>query len=107
MSRIAEASMPDLFGYPWSPGFKERTTSRDAAVAVKRRSDSLRERVYAVLRAAAPEGLTPDEAADLLRETVLAVRPRFSELAKADRIVPTGERRRNESNLKAKVWKVK
>jgi len=105
VSRIADAAFGDR-PYPDSPGFKEPSASRDAAIAVSASSPLLRERVYAVIRAAGPEGLTPDEAALRLTETVLAVRPRFSELAKKSRIAPTGERRRNISGLRAKAWKV-
>ena len=107
MSRIAEATYGnELAPYPNTPGFKEPTTSRDAAIAVSEWSPLLRERVYAVVRAAGARGLTPDEAADKLDKTVLAVRPRFTELAKKGRIVRTGERRRNVSGLRAKAWRV-
>ena len=128
MSRIAEATYGnELAPYPNTPGFKEPTTSRDAAKAVQSKamtlrqrvyveivgagsvsewSPLLRERVYAVVRAAGARGLTPDEAAEKLGKTVLAVRPRFTELAKKGRIVRTGERRRNISGLRAKAWRV-
>lgn len=90
--------------YPHAPGFKEPTTSRDAASAMKGRANKLREVVFTAI-ADAPDGLTADEVASLIGETVLAVRPRVSELAKADRIAPTGERRKNASGLKARVWR--
>ena len=107
MSRIADAAFGDEpVGYPRSPGFREPTTSREAAQAVTPSAPLLRERVYAVVRAAGTRGLTPDEAADKLDKTVLAVRPRFTELAKKGRIVRTGERRRNISGLRAKAWRV-
>lgn len=104
MSRIADATYGDR-PYPDSPGYREPTTSRDAAIAVSASSPLLRERVYAVIRRAGGEGLTPDEAADSLGESVLGVRPRFTELAKKSRIIPTGERRRNISGLQAKAWR--
>lgn len=90
--------------YPHAPGFKESTTSLDAASAMKGRASKLREVVFTAI-ADAPDGLTADEVASLIGETVLAVRPRVSELAKADRIAPTGERRKNASGLKARVWR--
>lgn len=107
MSRIAEAaygSMPAP--YPASPGFKEPTTSRDAAIAVSAAAPLLRERVFAAILAAGTRGLTPDEAAEVLGVDEKAVRPRFTELGPrhANRIVATGERRANESTLKAKAW---
>lgn len=94
--------------YPLAPGFKERTTSRDAAYAIAGRASILRRRVYTELLAAGAAGLTADQVAARLGESVLSVRPRVTELAKAKPqpwIVPTGERRKNESGLKAKVWR--
>jgi len=55
--------------------------------------------------AAAPCGLTADEIAARLNESVLAVRPRVSELFHARLIEKTGERRPNASGLNAHVWK--
>lgn len=100
------AELP-LFAYPSSPGFKERTTSKDAAVAMTSRASILRNRAFAEIVRAGKMGLTADQVAERLGETVLAVRPRVSELAKAmpPMIVPTGERRKNDSGLKAKVWR--
>jgi predicted transcriptional regulator len=54
---------------------------------------------------AAPSGLTADEIAAKLEESVLAVRPRVSELFHAGVIEKTGERRPNASGLNAHVWK--
>lgn len=92
----------DLFSYPRSPGFKERTTSRGAAEAQRGRAATLRQRCLAELRAA---DLTPDETAARLGEGVLSVRPRISELVAAGLAEPTGERRRNASGLSAKVYR--
>lgn len=100
MSDLALEIFPDGL-----PGWKEPTTSRDAAKAMRGRSETLREAVLDLLGHCVA-GLTPDEAAGLLNETVLAIRPRFSELSKAGLIVPTGSRRKNESGLAAKVWEI-
>lgn len=107
MSRTGEGLMPDLFTYPCSPGYKERTTSRDAAAVVRGRASVLRDRVFAEIAAAGHSGLTADQVAARLGESVLSVRPRVTEFAKATspRIVPTGEHRTNDSGLKAKVWR--
>lgn len=96
----------DLFNYPDRPGFKERTTSKDAARSVANDAQKLRERVFEVIRQSGSQGLTADQAAFLVGRTVLSVRPRVTELGKTGRITPTGERRANESGLKAKVWRV-
>ena len=57
------------------------------------------------LLAATPCGLTADEIAVKFGESVLAVRPRVSELFHAGLIEKTGERRPNTSGLNAHVWK--
>lgn len=98
-------TMNDLFSYPSAPGFTEPTTSRDAAKATAGRAPRLRERVFEAVQHAGPDGLTADQAACALAENVLSVRPRVAELAAAGRLVRTGERRANESRLKAAVWR--
>ena len=55
--------------------------------------------------AATPAGLTADEIAMRLGESVLAVRPRVSELFHGGQIEKTGDRRLNASGLRAHVWK--
>ena len=95
----------DLIGdtpYPASPGYKEATTSKDAAKAISGRAATLRDKVFAAI-CAGP--VTADEVAERLGETVLAIRPRLSELRKAGWIEPSGERRKNASGVSAHVWK--
>ena len=94
--------------YPDGPGHKEPTTSKDAARAIASKSSILCDRILAVLTKAGDRGLTPDEAAVILGEDEKAIRPRFTELGPlhAKRIVETGERRANESGLKAKAWRL-
>jgi DNA-directed RNA polymerase specialized sigma24 family protein len=106
MSRVAEKHLGDS-PYAGEPGWKEPTTSKDAARAVDSRATILRHQVYTAILAAGERGLTADEVAAKLGISVLSARPRVSELAKAAQpwIVPTGERRKNESGLFAKVWK--
>jgi hypothetical protein len=102
--------MIDLFDwtpsprYPTAPGFKERTTSRDAARKAEASAPGLRGDVLRVLRDVWPAGLTPDEAAALLGKPALAVRPRFSELKATGQILATSIKRRNESGLLARVY---
>ncbi len=50
-------------------------------------------------------GRTPDELADLIGASPLAIRPRITELRKAGLIVDTGCRRLNRSGRKAVVWR--
>jgi hypothetical protein len=106
MSRIAETAFGDR-PYPEAPGFKERGASRDAAAVMEGRAGILRERVYAAVAAAGEGGLTADEAAAAVGASVLAVRPRLTELGPrhACRIVKTTLRRVNASGLSATVWR--
>lgn len=110
--------MNDLFGwkptpgYPARPGFKEPTTSRDAAEKVAPVAKTLRDQVLVALRAAWPEGLTADEVAAKLGKREFSIRPRLSELLKVRAIEPRAtkgivERRNNTSGMSAIVWVAK
>lgn len=101
--------MVDLFDfkYPKSPGFKEATTSKDAAAAIAPRAQSLRDAVLAVMREGWPCGFTADEVAQIMGKSVLAIRPRLSELRKTGDIMSTGIRRPNDSGVMARVWVAK
>jgi predicted ArsR family transcriptional regulator len=79
--------------YPDTPGYKERTTSRESAALTAARAEPLRQRCLAALKKRGP--MTPDEIADDLQESILAVRPRISELRSKALVRATGERRRN------------
>jgi predicted ArsR family transcriptional regulator len=91
--------------YPNDCGWKEPTTSRDAAKTARRSSKGLQRAILGLLEADGPK--TPDETADYLRKTVLAIRPRFSELLALGLIEPTGTRRSNSSGLMAKEYRIK
>lgn len=100
--------MTDLFTYeppyPKTPGFKDQDTSKEAARSMQGKAPLLRSRCLSLLKEA-PTGLTADQVASRLGETVLAVRPRFTELQRDGQIEDTGERRANESGRSAKVWR--
>ena len=99
-SELASAHVPDPLPNARSPGDALQATARTNVG----RTERLRALVLEVL-AAAPDGLTADEIAAKLAASVLAVRPRVSELFHAAKIEKTGERRLNESGLAAHVWK--
>lgn len=91
--------------YPVAPGFKERGgTSEAAATKVASRAQILRVRVLEALGRAG--NMTADEVADMLGESVLSTRPRFSELAADGAILKTDARRPNASGHNAIVWKL-
>lgn len=98
-------NQPGLFDapYPASPGYKAHGTSRAAAESVKPRAATLRDKALALLKDAS---LTADEVAAKLGETVLAIRPRITELKRMGEIEDTGRVRRNASGVMASVWKI-
>lgn len=95
--------MTDLFSYPDAPGSKVPGTSQEAAHKIKSHASALRDRVERLFLTGAQ--MTADECAETLGVTVLAARPRLSELAKMGLIVKTPERRKNASGMSAQVWR--
>jgi predicted ArsR family transcriptional regulator len=100
----------DVFGalveepahYPDTPGYRRRETSKAAADAIAPRAVRLRDLVLAEIK---KRPGTADEIAERLRQTVLAVRPRTTELAKLGLIADAGIRRSNVSGRSAIVWR--
>lgn len=90
--------------YPLSPGFKVSGTSEDAARSMRPRTKHLRELALQMIARHAG-GLTADEVAEALGESILTVRPRISELKELGQIrEKKDERRKNASGRKASVW---
>ncbi len=100
--------MTDLFTYsppyPETPGYKDRDTSKQAADHIASRTGLLRDMCAERVQRAGCAGMTADEAAEAIGESVLAVRPRFTELLRLGCIRDSGQRRRNDSGRSAKVW---
>ena len=88
--------------YPHAPGWKEDTTSREAAESIEGHADTVRAHVLDALRL---RSMTADEVARTLNESILTVRPRVTELYKDGRILRTGERRKNRSGKDAHVYR--
>lgn len=89
--------------YPNTPGWKEAETSKDAAESVRDRARILREAALALIEEV---GLTSDEIAQCLGESVLSIRPRVSELRRMKLVTKSGLRRANASGRMAHVWKI-
>jgi len=90
--------------YPKEPGYQMRETSYAAAKKVKPTAKTLRDSVHNILKSKA---MTADEVAAVMRESVLSIRPRVTELMRQGLIEDSGVRRENESGKKATVWRVK
>lgn len=96
----ASASTPPT--YPDAAGFKVGGTSQAAAQSV----DASRLRI-AVLDVLASWGdMTADQCARFLGESVLSIRPRFSELRAKGLIADSGMRAKNDSGRSAVVWRL-
>ena len=100
MSRVGET-----LTYPNAPGFKVSGPSEQAAEAMGGTANKMRAAVLAQL-AQYPGGATADEIAKDLNLSVLSVRPRVSELNRTGKIKQTGARRKNESGMTARVWRI-
>lgn len=88
--------------YPAAPGCKTGGTSAEAAARAFDYSHNLRLDCWAEL---CRNDLTADEVATRLHKSVLAIRPRISELVAMGKLVRTTERRKNESGCRAIVWR--
>lgn len=89
--------------YPRVPGFKAEGTSQEAAERIAPAARIIRAQVLQQFIDVYPHGLTADEVASDLKLSVLAVRPRVSELRRDGYLVVTGERRTNRSGMSATV----
>lgn len=102
-----DGDVNDLFSHAeqyQEPASSAPGTSEDAAKAIKPRVADIHRRILAAIELCA---MTPDQCAEALSMTVLAVRPRFTELSAWKLIEKTGERRKNSSGQKANVYRLK
>jgi predicted ArsR family transcriptional regulator len=97
-----QLDIEDVLRYPRGPGWRNRDTSKAAAVAIAPRVQTLRDRVLAEIKRG--QG-TADEIAERLGETPLAIRPRCTEAGKLGLIADAGIRRSNVSGRSAIVWR--
>jgi hypothetical protein len=87
--------------YPNKPGSKGGGASKDAAEKITSRAEVLRTNIAVMMQKG--YRLTADEIAARMKESVLAIRPRISELVKQNILVKTGDRRTNISGMTAHV----
>lgn len=96
----------DGYTYPSAVGHRGGDTDKAAAEKLERsgRAFRLRERVETLMESEnSRRGLTADEAAEKLGESILAIRPRFTELKKSGKLADTGQRRKNEGGSSQRV----
>ena len=93
--------------YPLFPGFREPTTSREAAEAIHAsgKAPNLRQRIIEWF--CAGHSATADEVARRFGESPLTTRPRVTELYKMGLIERTGERRASSEGRPSHVYRRK
>lgn len=101
----AQIDIEDLLSarYPDAPGFKGRETSQAAADAIAPAAKTLRARVLDELRRAPG---TPEQIAHRLKEPLMNIRPRCSELAAKGLIEDSEARGTAMGGRKAIIWRV-
>ena len=105
MSEELEWDEDELF-YPERPGHQYGSdTSEAAARSMDDKARVLHNQCLRVLKLAGPR--TADEIAADLNRSILAIRPRVTELKRLGLIVDTGERRKNESGRSAAMVAIK
>lgn len=97
-----------LLPYNGIPGYREKTTSRDAAYAIAPTAEILREKIYKAIKDAGAYGATADEASAAIGVLPGAGRPRLSELRTMGRITPSlaNKRRPSSTGRSSIVWVV-
>ncbi|MEX2450937.1 MAG: hypothetical protein WD407_08795 [Rhodospirillales bacterium] len=93
-----------LPAYPEVPGARRTETSMIAADAIAEHAPSLKERILDKLDDFGKEGAAPDEMAAEINADKYCVRPRFSELKKANVITESGFWYENESSKPAEKY---
>jgi len=89
--------------YPTTPGSQKGAAPTSAQAApVQSEAQTLRDTCLRILK---KEALTADEVADRMCKSILAIRPRITELNKQHLIEDSGQRRVNASGKNAVVWR--
>ena len=91
--------------YPLTAGYKQNSTSKEAAKKINSRAANLRTQCLDIIKRKGSYGATPEEVAALLSESILSIRPRFTELKLLEYIVDSGIRRKNNFGSNTKVWR--
>jgi hypothetical protein len=101
--------MSDLFDwrgtYPNQPGHRRTATSKAGADAVREKAPILRDQALAYIKRMDMWGATADECAEFIEKSVLAIRPRVTELSRLGKIYDAGVTRKNKSGVSAIVWR--
>ena len=91
--------------YPLTPGYKEQSTSKEAAGKINTRAAKLRTKILQILERKETYGGTCEEIAEIMSEDITSIRPRFTELKHMNYIIDSGDRRINKFKNNTKVWR--
>ena len=91
--------------YPLTPGYKEQSTSKEAAEKINTRAAKLRTKILQILERKETYGGTCEEIAEIMSEDITSIRPRFTELKHMNYIIDSGDRRINKFKNNTKVWR--
>lgn len=101
--------MSDLFdwrtSYPHQPGHRRAATSKAGADSVRAKAPTLRDQALEYIKRMDMWGATADECAEFMDKSVLAIRPRVTELSRLGKIYDAGVTRKNKSGVSAIVWR--
>lgn len=90
--------------YPNSPGFKTPGTSEEAARVIAPKAAILREKLYTAFQRYG--AMTADEACEVSGVSILAGRPRVSEMVRLGILMDTGTRRPSSTGKTSAVWAI-
>ena len=91
--------------YPLKAGYKEQSTSKEAAAKVDSRAAILRTEAIEVFKRKGSYGATCEEVAEIMNEDITSIRPRITELKLLEYIIDSGDRRLNRFQNNVKVWR--
>ena len=97
--------MKDLFGYPYSPGYEDVDTSREAAASIAGHVAAMCAKVYAEFVICGTATCDEIEARLGMRHQTCSARIR--DLVLMGKLVDTGQRRLTRSRRSARVYEIK
>lgn len=92
--------------YPDSPGYKAIGASQQAAKSIEPHHKSMQIRVYDYAVSCGELGFIPDDAAKALGLKIITARARVTELKHKNKLIVTGEQRKNQDGCYQDVVKV-
>jgi hypothetical protein len=90
--------------YPNSAGYTNKTTSKEAADKINMQYPRQRYAIEDVFKFGPMNTYTSDEVADQIKQNLISVRARITELSILGVLQDSGERRKNKNNRNVIAW---